>query len=222
MSVSRPSPPRKSLSHLRLEEESLNKHQAKTEETRGKLLKSARKIFAQVGFEAARLEDIASDAGHTRGAFYAHFSSKEDLFFALLEQQIYIQLEHVQTIMDAQKTRRAKLQVLRDHYVTKLSDPNWSMLMLEFKMFAIRRPKMRARLAAAHREMRASVRIQGISELISAQGSRQGVSEDGVRVILESFLQCLILQMSYDPLSLSGDDATAALGKVFDLLVGLK
>ena len=39
------------------------------------------------GFEAARIEDIAAASGHTRGAFYANFETKEDLFLALLEQQ---------------------------------------------------------------------------------------------------------------------------------------
>src|SRR5437764_12953955 len=69
---------------------SLNKHQQKTEETRHKLLKSAQKVFARVGFEAASIQDIAKDAGHTRGAFYAHFGCKEDLFFALLEHEAYL------------------------------------------------------------------------------------------------------------------------------------
>ena len=62
-----------------------NKHQIRTEQTTGKLLRSAMKIFVRDGFKAARLEEIAKDAGYTRGAFYAHFESKEDLFLALLE-----------------------------------------------------------------------------------------------------------------------------------------
>src|SRR5947209_3933413 len=82
------------------EEDAPNKHQLKTDQMRRKLLRSARKIFARDGFEAARLEDIAADAGHTRGAFYAHFESKEQLFFALLEQQIFERLNNLQSIID--------------------------------------------------------------------------------------------------------------------------
>ena len=51
-------------------------------------MQSAEKIFARDGFEAAKLEEIAADAGYTRGAFYANFDSKEDLFLALLEKEI--------------------------------------------------------------------------------------------------------------------------------------
>ncbi len=63
------------------------KHQQRTEATRHALLEAALRIFARDGFEASRIEDIAGATGHTRGAFYAHFNSKEDLFFALFEQQ---------------------------------------------------------------------------------------------------------------------------------------
>ncbi len=52
------------------------------------MLDAAKRIFAQQGFEAARLEDIAAGAGYTRGAFYANFKSKEDIFFALFEEWV--------------------------------------------------------------------------------------------------------------------------------------
>ena len=58
---------------------------ARTAATRRKLLLAAEQTFARDGYEAARLEDIAARAGYTRGAFYANFDSKEDIFFALLE-----------------------------------------------------------------------------------------------------------------------------------------
>ena len=54
-----------------------NKHQRRTEETRRKLLAAGLRVFARDGFEASRLEDIAAEAGHTRGAFYANFATKE-------------------------------------------------------------------------------------------------------------------------------------------------
>ncbi|HUE01503.1 MAG TPA: TetR family transcriptional regulator, partial [Bryobacteraceae bacterium] len=64
-----------------------NKHQQRTAATRQALLDAARRIFVRDGFAAARIEDVAAATGHTRGAFYAHFHTKEDLFFALFEQE---------------------------------------------------------------------------------------------------------------------------------------
>src|SRR5271163_1398225 len=63
----------------------VSRQQARTDATRRKLLAAAENIFARTGYEAARLEDIAAAAGYTRGAFYANFDSKEDIFFAMLE-----------------------------------------------------------------------------------------------------------------------------------------
>ena len=65
-----------------------NKHQIRTEETRAKILDAAEAVFSEKGFEKAQLEEVAARAGYTRGAIYAHYVSKEDLFLALMESLI--------------------------------------------------------------------------------------------------------------------------------------
>src|SRR5580692_1795251 len=65
-----------------------NKHQARTEETQAKILNAAEAIFSEQGFEKTQLEEVAARAGYTRGAIYAHYASKEDLFLALMEQRV--------------------------------------------------------------------------------------------------------------------------------------
>ena len=60
-----------------------NKHQIRTEETQAKILRAAEVIFSEQGFEKTQLEEIATRAGYTRGAIYAHYADKEDLFLAL-------------------------------------------------------------------------------------------------------------------------------------------
>src|ERR1700683_4740165 len=113
-----------------------NKHQQRTDATRKALIRSARRIFARDGFEAARIEDIAASTGHTRGAFYAHFESKEDLFFALLEQESFQRVEELRSIIEQVGTAQGRLDELREFYVSRAWDLHWVMLMLEFKLFA--------------------------------------------------------------------------------------
>src|SRR5689334_21141001 len=108
----------------RKDAESLNNHQLRTEETRSRLLYAAAKVFSKGGFEAARLEDIAKEAGHTRGAFYAHFSRKEDLFFALLEQKAYQHLRTIQAIVDEHPDEKERLQYFREYYAKLAANPN--------------------------------------------------------------------------------------------------
>lgn len=56
--------------------------------------------FAQQGFMAARMEDIATRAGLSKGGLYAHFSSKEALFGELLRRELSAPAMDVEAILD--------------------------------------------------------------------------------------------------------------------------
>ena len=57
----------------------------RTEATRGRLIATARRLFAEKGFAATSTEEILSEAEVSRGALYHHFSTKTDLFQAAFE-----------------------------------------------------------------------------------------------------------------------------------------
>ena len=57
----------------------------RTEVTRGRLISTARRLFAEGGFAATSTEEILGEAGVSRGALYHHFPSKTDLFRATFE-----------------------------------------------------------------------------------------------------------------------------------------
>src|SRR3954468_2696393 len=57
-------------------------------DTRNEMLESALAVFAERGYRDASVNEIAERAGYSKGALYWHFSSKDDLFFALLEERI--------------------------------------------------------------------------------------------------------------------------------------
>jgi AcrR family transcriptional regulator len=191
-----------------------NKHQQRTEETRRKLLKAARRVFARDGFEAARIEEIAKDAGHTRGAFYANFDTKEDLFFALLEQQFGEHLSKIQGLFEKCSTEQQRLAAIREYYVGRSSDRQWSMLMLEFKLFAVRHGQLRPKLLKAHRRIRASLRATKIHIL----GETLDATEP-IRRALEATLHGLVLEHAYDSAAISEKHVVAYLRRIFDVLV---
>jgi AcrR family transcriptional regulator len=58
----------------------------RTEATRGRLIATARRLFAAKGYAATSTEEILSEAKVSRGALYHHFPSKTDLFQATFEQ----------------------------------------------------------------------------------------------------------------------------------------
>jgi len=55
--------------------------------TREKLLVSALETFLQAGYSGATIEGISENAGFSRGAFYAHFASKEDIFLEIVASE---------------------------------------------------------------------------------------------------------------------------------------
>src|SRR5580704_12686324 len=163
-----------------------SKHQQRTEATRRALLEAAHRIFARDGFEASRIEDIAGATGHTRGAFYAHFNSKEDLFFALYEQEAGVRLRHLRSMLEQCPDAEGRLRALRKVYVERVSDRQWVMLSLEFKLFALRHPKLRAQLARTHRRIRESLKLETISKLIPELMRTGRESREVRRVALEA------------------------------------
>jgi AcrR family transcriptional regulator len=62
------------------------------------LLEAALDVFFQKGFAAARLEDIATRAGVSKGTVYLYFNSKEDVFEALVKAIPLPNVEHLRAI----------------------------------------------------------------------------------------------------------------------------
>jgi AcrR family transcriptional regulator len=195
-----------------------NKHQQKSEATRRKLLDAALRVFARDGFEAARLEDIAKESGHTRGAFYANFDTKEDLFLALLEQQASQRLESLRAQLEGAESVAERLEIVRSFYLGRATDHRYMLLTLEFKLFALRHPKQRARLADAHRSIRASLNYDGIKKLLPPGVDPEKNEMD--KVLLEVILTGLVLEHAYDPKRISAKQTVETLGRSFDLLIG--
>lgn len=50
------------------------------QQTRARMLKSAVKLFTRRGFDNTSIDEVMADAELTRGAFYAHFKSKQELY----------------------------------------------------------------------------------------------------------------------------------------------
>ncbi|PWB68273.1 hypothetical protein C3F09_11955 [candidate division GN15 bacterium] len=57
------------------------------EKRRHQLLQAAHQLFASKGYRESSTDDIARKAGLTKGAFYFHFKSKEEILLALMRRQ---------------------------------------------------------------------------------------------------------------------------------------
>ncbi|CAM4387722.1 AcrR family transcriptional regulator [Paenibacillus endophyticus] len=67
-----------------------NKFQLKREATYQLLLEAGMNCFSEKGYAATTLGDIVARTGHTKGAFYGHFTNKEQLFMHVLDYQLQL------------------------------------------------------------------------------------------------------------------------------------
>ncbi|QDA62393.1 TetR/AcrR family transcriptional regulator [Hymenobacter jejuensis] len=64
-------------------------------ELRTHMLHAAKAVFLETGFERASMDRIAAHAGTTKRTLYAHFVRKEDLFLAVFDLVLDLQLDHL-------------------------------------------------------------------------------------------------------------------------------
>ena len=126
----------------------LNRAQ-QSERNRALLLSAARRVFLARGYHAATLEQIADDAGFSKGVVYSQFQSKADLFLALLEARIEERAQENARL--AESMADGGLPALIDHLARgDQATPGWLMLVIEFRVHAARDPELSRRYAAAH------------------------------------------------------------------------
>jgi AcrR family transcriptional regulator len=198
-----------------------SRQEARTAATRQRLLAAAETIFARDGFEAARLEDIAAHAGYTRGAFYANFDGKEDIFVALLEQWVAARIAEVNALLEKQKSPGARLRALRDHYTHSRKDRRLVLLSLEFKLFAIRHPEIHARLRARHQRLHACGG-DFVLRVAQALGRTLPIPSSAAATGLGALSNALVVENLFDQSAITDQDIRHLLGVLFDAIFGAR
>ena len=77
----------------------LSVREAKKQENRRAILNAGRRVFTEIGFEAATIRDIVRESGLAQGSFYNYFDTKQAVFEVIVE-------EVVQPIRERLKTKR--------------------------------------------------------------------------------------------------------------------
>lgn len=136
--------------------------------TRARLLDAAQEVFTEDGVRAASVEAICARADFTRGAFYSNFSSKEELFLALLEREFQrrirdfagkaTELEPMFRGRTSEVTPKEAEDLIVRFFYPDEAALEWVALETEFLLLAIRDPGV------------APERLQFISQFESAFG----------------------------------------------------
>jgi AcrR family transcriptional regulator len=189
------------------------KPQERTAVTRDLLLGAAEQVFARVGYEKAQVEEIAVAAGFSKGALYAHFKSKEQLFLALYELKTASYQAKLRNALDSAPTREAKIDAFRKFYIDLSKERDWALIVLEVKLLIRRHPAARKRLRQIDEHVgdsieRALTRLFGNSSLAAGEA-------------LGGIFSALVLEAELEPEVLPERKMRAMLGAIFDALLGL-
>jgi AcrR family transcriptional regulator len=123
--------------------------------TRAELMRSASKIFCRRGLEKTSIEEVAREAGFTKGAFYANFRSKEELFMAMLDEQFAAEIERLDEALQSDEefedqVRSAGVDLMR--FIR--SGPDSPRLFFEFATYAARDPEFREEFRTRNNALR--------------------------------------------------------------------
>ena len=120
-------------------------------QTRATLIAVGRKHFLRYGLGGAVAEKIAEDAGYSRGALYANFDSKEDLFLAVISEEQACRSDIFRSILRDEPSSRKRLRKMRDTIADTYTNRDWIVLRAEFEAEALRSERIRQSFVEMHR-----------------------------------------------------------------------
>ncbi|WP_275785233.1 TetR/AcrR family transcriptional regulator [Pararhizobium gei] len=88
---------------------------------REQIIEGAKRVFMNVGFDAASMNDITREAGVSKGTIYVYFQNKEDLFSAMIENERALFLATVRTVLAAHEDVEAGLYKFGVSFVTHMT-----------------------------------------------------------------------------------------------------
>lgn len=113
-------------------------------ETRNLLIESAIDAFSTFGYQGTSIDKIAEQAGFSKGAFYAHFTSKEEIFLTILEEEMRKHASVIQGKITQQKSLAELIEQMEKYFLTVRNESKTvSMLNLEFLLYSMRDESVR-------------------------------------------------------------------------------
>jgi AcrR family transcriptional regulator len=196
----------------------LNKHELRTKETRALLMAAAETIFARDGYERAELGEIAALAGRTKGAIYAQFRSKEDIFLALIEDRMLIDRAQMREMLSRSTGIEANISALRSFFLSHAEDQAWNLLLLEFKLFAMRHPESKKRLQSLYAGVLSQRDEARLAEILGPAG-KNGIGRVAAIQALQPILSGLVLEAQLETSLSDMEVMKKVTNRVFDALL---
>jgi len=166
--------------------------------TRQLVLEAAERLFLADGFAATSLEDVAREAGFSKGAVYSNFAGKTDLFFAVLEGQFHDLAEQLREAVTAEDDALAQLAAVGTWYEQYLQvESGWARSLPEVVAITAQDEAARARFSALVQSIEVAV-----ADLLAQQqrslGMRFGLPPQTLAALVVSLVIGLTVRSIHD------------------------
>lgn len=190
--------------------------QQRGEETRTRILDVAQEAFARYGYDATGVAEICRRAGVTKGGFYHHFPSKQDVFLEMLERWLEGMDQELEVMRSGEETVPDELRAMTAMVPAVFQEAGGRLtLFLEFLTKAGHSPAVWQATVAPFRKYHAFF-AKMISDGIE-EGSLRPVDPEMASNLLLSFAVGLLTMGLLDPF---GDDWGRVAQEGMDVLLG--
>jgi AcrR family transcriptional regulator len=177
-------------------------------DVRRRLLDAALVVFAERGFADARLDDVAAAAGLTKGAIYSNFAGKDEVFFAMLDDQVRRRVDVVHAALATD--RPGGRTPTTPHDVGRLltraftEGREWQLVFIDFWLRAVRDPVVLEQFLA-HRETLRGVIAASVTDIVGATQPEGALTADDVATVVLALCNGLAIEQYIDPRAVPDD-----------------
>ena len=171
------------------------------EKTRTGLMQAATKVFCRRGYERASLDEVAEEAGFTKGAVYSNFKGKEDLFLATIDAHFEQRLASIRRVLGEEPDEQGTAHAAGMDFMQQLNeDPEYFALFFEFWAYAQRNPAVKRKFLPRVQRFRAA-----LAELFDAKDVDWPMPTDQLAAMLIAMATGVAMERELDPKAVPDD-----------------
>jgi AcrR family transcriptional regulator len=162
------------------------------------ILQAATAVFARLGFQQARMDDVAAEAGVSKGTLYLYFASKDDIIAALMRELFEGEVALLCASLEKPGTVAERLQALTDRVGSDLERMRTLLPMAwEFYAVAARQASVRAFSREYFRACREAL-VRLVEDGI-ASGELRAVDPEAAALAIAALYEGLLILWVTDP-----------------------
>ena len=174
------------------------------EHTRTCLVEAAAKVFSRRGYDKASLDEVAEQAGFTKGAVYSNFKGKEDLFLATIDRHFEERLDAVKRLMMEEPGGQGTAHAVGMDFMEDLnSEPEYFALFFEFWAYAQRNPAVKRKFLPRVQRFRTA--LAELFEAKAEKGLELPIPSEHLASMLIAMAAGVAMEREFDPKSVPDD-----------------